>query len=88
MRTEEAATRLRRLRMRSMRRGMKEMDIILDGFATAQLTHLSEAEIATYDDLLSENDQEIYAWILGTAPAPAKYGPLIGKISEGLGARS
>lgn len=86
MSAEDPDTRLRRLRMRSMRRGMKEMDIILDGFAGDRLSDLSDTEIAIYDALLSENDQEIYTWILGTTAPPEKYRALIGEIAKSVGA--
>lgn len=61
--TEDAETRLRRLRMRSWRRGMKEMDLILGAFADGPLATLSETEMAAYEVLLSENDQDLYLWI-------------------------
>ncbi|MCA1775191.1 MAG: succinate dehydrogenase assembly factor 2 [Paracoccaceae bacterium] len=78
---------IKRLRMRSMRRGIKEMDLILIDYSTRRLDTLSDAEIETYDALLAENDQQIYAWILGTDPAPEPYAPLIAELranAEGL----
>lgn len=72
---------LRRMMMRSMRRGTKEMDIILQGFAEAELAGLSDAELAVYDALLSENDHDLYAWITGQSPAPEQFSALISRIS-------
>ncbi len=74
-------TRLRRLRMRSIRRGIKEMDLILGGFAEARLADLSDAELATYDALLSENDHDLYAWVSGAQPRPEGYAQLLGRIA-------
>ena len=48
--------RLKRLRMRSMRRGIKEMDILLSAFADANLDGMAEARLDLYDRLLHEND--------------------------------
>ena len=76
MTSEAPETRLKRLHMRSIRRGTKEMDILLMRFAEAHLRDLSSAELDLYEDLLSENDQDLYAWISGQAPAPSRYGPL------------
>ncbi len=45
--------RLKRLRMRSMRRGIKEMDIILSRYADARLAGLDAAQLDSYDALLS-----------------------------------
>ncbi len=64
---EPRDTRLRRLRMRSMRRGIKEMDLILQDFAQRRLADMSDADLALYDRLLSENDHDLYAWVAGRA---------------------
>lgn len=60
---ETFETRLRRLKMRSWRRGMKEMDLILGHFADGPMADLSDSEFAAYDALLSENDQDLYLWV-------------------------
>lgn len=44
--SEAPEARLRRLRMRSWRRGTKEMDLILGGFAESRLGGLDEATLA------------------------------------------
>jgi antitoxin CptB len=74
-------TRLRRLHMRSIRRGIKEMDLILTQFATTRLAGLSAEDLDLYEALLAENDLDIYAWICGQSLPPAPYGGLIGKIA-------
>ena len=55
--------RLRRLRMRSWRRGMKEMDLILGPFADGPLRTLDAPMLDRYEAMLSENDQDLYRWI-------------------------
>jgi len=75
--TEEKATKIKRLRMRSMRRGIKEMDLILSAYADANLDRLSDADLQLYDALLSENDHDIYGWITGQADAPDHYANMI-----------
>lgn len=79
---------LRRLRMRSMRRGIREMDLILSGYAEARLAELDPDEIALYDALLSENDQDLYRWVSGRAPAPGQYAQLVGDIARVTAARA
>ena len=80
--TETRDTMIRRLRMRSMRRGIKEMDLILSAFASQHLDGFDADTLALYDDLLSENDHDIYAWILGTATTPAAYADLVDRIAR------
>ncbi|WP_432690856.1 succinate dehydrogenase assembly factor 2 [Pseudooceanicola sp. C21-150M6] len=67
--------------MRSMRRGIKEMDILLIRFADSHLETLSDPELELYDMVLSENDQDLYQWITGQQPAPAELSDMIARIS-------
>ncbi len=79
METQEA--RLKRLRMRSWRRGTKEMDLVLGPWADAHLAGLGEAALLLYDDLLEENDQELVLWVMGTAVPPERFAGMIGEIA-------
>ncbi len=81
VREEPMETRLRRLSMRSWRRGMREMDLILGRFADARLGALEAAELAAYEALLDENDQDLYRWIGAAAPTPAAHEPIIAIIA-------
>ncbi len=84
---ETGEARLKRMRMRSWRRGTKEMDLILGPFADGALETLSEDELLVYDGLLDENDQDLLPWVLGQRPAPESLGPLIAKIGHAARAR-
>lgn len=79
METTEA--RLKRMAMRSWRRGTKEMDLVLGPFADAHLSALSPADLDLYDALLQENDQDLMAWILGQSAPPAQLAPLLTRIT-------
>jgi len=78
--SETPEIRLKRLRMRSMRRGIKEMDLILVRYADTRLDDLSPDMLDLYEALLSENDQDLYQWVSGQAPAPAPLADLIADI--------
>ena len=60
---EDHETRLKRLRMRSWRRGTREMDLILGPFADAALAGMDDASLDGYEALLDENDQDLYPWV-------------------------
>ncbi|MFW8593469.1 succinate dehydrogenase assembly factor 2 [Cribrihabitans neustonicus] len=79
---ETRETRLKRLQMRSMRRGIKEMDILLSAFAAANLDTMDEARLDLYDQLLHENDQDLYQWVTGQAEPAEGYRGLIHDISQ------
>lgn len=79
---ETTEARLKRMKMRSWRRGTKEMDLILGPFADQHLAGMSADALDRYDALLEENDQDLYPWITGAAPAPARHADLIAQISR------
>ena len=78
---ETAEARLKRMAMRSWRRGTKEMDLVLGPFADAHLSGLTEVDLGLYDALLEENDQDLMAWILGQSAPPATLAPLLARIT-------
>jgi len=78
--TETREHRIKRMQMRSMRRGIKEMDLILERFARANLEAMNGSELDDYDTLLSENDHDIYQWVTGQVAPPEPYRPLIARI--------
>lgn len=80
---ETAEARIKRLHMRSMRRGMKEMDLIFIDYAKRKLAAMSDEELALYDALLSQNDQDIYQWVIGTEAPPARFAAMMADIVAG-----
>jgi antitoxin CptB len=79
--TETAAHRLKRMHMRSIRRGIKEMDLILGHFAVHALPGLDPADLDLYDALLAEPDQDLYTWVSGQVAPPDHYAALIARIA-------
>ena len=84
---ETADIRLRRLKMRSWRRGMKEMDLILGHFADGPLSNLSPEELDAYESVLTENDQDLYLWVTarvngGDNRGPAEIAAILDRIAD------
>lgn len=73
-------TRLKRLAMRSWRRGTKEMDLILGPFADAELGCLAPGTLDLYEGLLEENDQDLYLWISGRSSIPPRHRDVVAVI--------
>jgi len=82
MSEESRVHRLKRLHMRSMRRGIKEMDLILSAYAGANLDGMDDARLDTFDALLNENDRDLIRWITGQEAAPDAFAPLVYDISQ------
>lgn len=76
----ERDIRLRRLKMRSWRRGIKEMDLILGRFWDSQGASLDDATLDAYEALLLENDQDLYRWCSGQAAPPERFAGLIARL--------
>ena len=81
--------RVKRLRMRSWRRGIKEMDLILGPFADETAAAMPAADLDSYEALLGENDHDLYQWVtarIGTGNAqprgPAGYAALLDAIAR------
>ncbi len=65
-----------------MRRGIKEMDIILSRYAETRLAAMDEDTLAAYESLLSENDQDLYQWVTDRIAPPARFADLVSDISR------
>jgi antitoxin CptB len=66
-------TRLKMLKYRANHRGFREADIIVGGFAQAHLHELSPVQVDAFERLVDQEDQYLYAWIIGREPTPAEF---------------
>jgi antitoxin CptB len=73
--------RLKRLRVRSWRRGTREMDLILGRFWDAEGATLDPETLDLYEALLGENDHDLYLWVSGRAQVPDRFAPLIRRLA-------
>jgi len=73
---------LKRLKIKSWRRGIKEMDLILGNFSDLDLQNLSSVELKVYDQLLNENDHDLYIWCSQQQQSPDVYKKLLSKIMD------
>ena len=60
--------RLKRIRFRSWHRGIKEMDLLVGGFADKHLDDLTDEELDAFETVLTVPDQELYAMLVRDAP--------------------
>jgi antitoxin CptB len=69
---EDREVRRRRIRFRAWHRGTREMDLVMGGFADAELTRLSDAELDQFEHLLDLPDPLVFAWVAGLEAVPAE----------------
>lgn len=64
-------TRRKRLLWRATRRGIKEMDIIVGGFAEANLGRFEAAELDAFERVLDIPDQDLLSYATRQSDIPA-----------------
>lgn len=65
--------RRKKLKFRAWRRGFREIDLILGGFADRHIAALEETALDDFERLLDAPDQEVYEWVTEQAPAPREH---------------
>ncbi len=71
--TDDLDRRRKRLYFRSIRRGTKESDLVIGGFAEANLQAMDASRLDQFEALLERNDPEVLAWIVGLQDPPAEF---------------
>ncbi|MEC9245024.1 MULTISPECIES: succinate dehydrogenase assembly factor 2 [Nitratireductor] len=78
--------RRRRALVRSWRRGMREMDLVLGGFADAEIDRLSDEEMTELEAILDVPDTNLFKWVTGEVAVPPEYDtPLWARITASRG---
>lgn len=70
---EELDARRKKILFRSAHRGIKEMDIMIGGFASARIATLNDDELDELEALMEIPDQDLLAWMTGRKPAPERW---------------
>lgn len=70
-----------KLKFRAWRRGFRELDLLMGSFADEALGDMSPDGLDEFERLLEVPDWEIYAWLVGQEPVPAKHqGPVLDQL--------
>jgi antitoxin CptB len=62
----------KRLLWRATHRGIKEMDLIVGGFAQEQLPLMETRALLQFADILEYADQDLLAWMTKQEPIPVE----------------
>jgi antitoxin CptB len=60
----------KRLAWRASRRGIKEMDIVVGGFAEKRLPSMTPHELVVFEAVLEIPDQYLLSWVTGQENVP------------------
>lgn len=70
--TDTFELRRKRLLWRACHRGIREMDLLMGGFAQSRLAGMSGAELDEFEAMIELPDQEMLSWIKGELPVSAQ----------------
>lgn len=62
--------RRKQLLYRANHRGIKEMDILLGGYASEHVAGMDDTQIDRFEALLEESDRDLLNWFTGQTPPP------------------
>ena len=80
--SETREVRIKRLRMRAWHRGIKEMDLILGGWADRHLEEADDATLDAFETVLAEADHDLYQWVSGQQVPPSSLAPFLTRIGD------
>ncbi len=63
----------KRVLFRSQRRGTKESDLVIGGFARTHLAALNGEQLDRFEALLGREDPDILGWIIGLQQPPSEF---------------
>ena len=61
-------------------RGMLEIDLLLNRYLSTCYSNAPEAERSLFEELLTENDQQLFLWLTGQEQMALKYSDLLTKM--------
>lgn len=70
MTSSEKDILIKKLLYKSLHRGCKETDLILGNFATSFINEMEMDELLAFEEILKQNDADIYDWVTGKSPVP------------------
>lgn len=73
--TEDRDIRLRRIRFRAWHRGIREMDLLIGGFADLYLHDMDDATLTAFEMVLQVPDQDLYNVVIRDDEPPFALDP-------------
>jgi antitoxin CptB len=64
------------------RRGLLELDLVLNRFLEQDLAGLNPGELQWFKELLGEADTRLLAWVMGQEEAPGRYDVLVRRLQQ------
>ncbi len=61
----------KRLNWRANHRGIKEMDLLVGGFANQRLSLMTESELLNFAEIVEIPDQDLLSWVTAQTEIPA-----------------
>ena len=65
--------RRRKILFRAWHRGLREMDLIMGGYADAHLATLADSDLDAFEVLIEQADRDLLHWILDETDIPLDF---------------
>jgi antitoxin CptB len=78
--TTDLDTIRRKLLWRATHRGLKELDLVLGGFARESVNGMNAAELDEFEAIVSLPDPELYGWLMGGGGPPLSRWPMLARV--------
>jgi len=78
--TTDLDTIRRKLLWRATHRGLKELDLVLGGFARQNVNRMGAAELDEFEAIVSLPDPELFGWLMGAEGAPLSRWPMLARV--------
>jgi len=79
----ERVRRRKQVIYRANHRGIKEMDIILGGFADKRVMEMGDEKLVVLEALMAESDRDLLTWFTSEIPVPPEFDtPLFAEILD------
>jgi antitoxin CptB len=83
MATTDQSAAVDRGRLRwQCRRGMRELDVLLEGYFTRRFDQAPPAQQRAFVELLQREDPDIWAWLIGHAQPPPELADVIDRLQH------
>ena len=71
--TESIEQRRKRLKWRANHRGMKEMDLMIGGYANNNLANMDQSALDDFEAIIDVTDAQLSDWLTDKTPTPRAF---------------
>ncbi len=71
--SDEDIRRRKQMIYRANHRGIKEMDIVIGGYADAHVMGMDDETLNAFEAIMDESDRDLFSWFTGEISVPERF---------------